>query len=252
MAFIPDGRVLALVDTERGHGPYDLCDLTTGRKLFRFSAEIIPFTAAAFSPNARSLATGHRDGTILIWDLATFEPESALRSSPVTAAQLHRCWSDLAETDAGRANEAIRVLCRVPARAIQLLRERLRPVPDDRHARLITGLDDPSYAVREKAFAELAQLGFKAESALRMALDDKPSLEVRRRIERLLHALEQAPPPQEVIRQVRAVQVLEQIGSAEAKCVLEDLSKGAPRARLTQESRESLGRFSRPSGQRPD
>jgi hypothetical protein len=42
---------------------------------------------------------------------------------------------------------------------------------------------------------------------------------------------------------LRAVEVLERIGNAEARRVLEALAKGAPEARLTREARTSLERL---------
>jgi truncated hemoglobin YjbI len=70
------------------------------------------------------------------------------------------------------------------------------------------------------------------------------SLEKRRRIEQLLAAprIVQAP---EQIRALRALEVLERIGNAEARRVLGAIAKGAPDARLTREARTSLERLLR-------
>jgi hypothetical protein len=61
--------------------------------------------------------------------------------------------------------------------------------PDPRAARWIRELDDDSFPVREKASQALADLGDAALPALRAALKRSPSLEQRRRIERLLARL---------------------------------------------------------------
>jgi hypothetical protein len=50
----------------------------------------------------------------------------------------------------------------------------------------------------------------------------------------------------EELRRVRAVEVLEAVGTAEARDLLGVLAKGAPGAALTREARESLGRLERP------
>jgi hypothetical protein len=47
----------------------------------------------------------------------------------------------------------------------------------------------------------------------------------------------------ELRRQVRAVEVLERVGGADARRVLEALARGAPEARLTQEAKAALARF---------
>jgi hypothetical protein len=60
--------------------------------------------------------------------------------------------------------------------------------------------------------------------------------EVRRRVERLLARLKPPLPPGEKLRQVRAVETLELIGTPDAHRLLEELAAGEPAARLTQEA----------------
>jgi hypothetical protein len=88
-------------------------------------------------------------------------------------------------------------------------------------------------------------MGTSAEPSLREALAGQPSLEARRRIERLLDRLgtPSALLPEEA-RSLRAVEVLEYVGSPAAREVLGRLARGAPHARLTQEARASLKRLS--------
>jgi hypothetical protein len=49
----------------------------------------------------------------------------------------------------------------------------------------------------------------------------------------------------EIVRGVRAVEVLEQIDTMEGQRLLESLAQGTPEARLTQEAKASLERLSR-------
>lgn len=58
---------------------------------------------------------------------------------------------------------------------------------------LVTDLDNSEFAVREAATRELEELGETAEPALRKVLADKPSLEVRRRVEPIVKKLEDWP-----------------------------------------------------------
>jgi hypothetical protein len=108
-------------------------------------------------------------------------------------------------------------------------------------------LDTNQFAVRESAKQELEKLGEIAAPACRKALEQKPSVEARRRLEALLEkqSREWQNPSSERLRTLRAVEVLEHIGTPEARQVLETLAKGAPEARLTQEAAESLQRLSR-------
>jgi HEAT repeat protein len=61
--------------------------------------------------------------------------------------------------------------------------------PDPRAARWVRELDDDSFPVREKASRALGTLGDAALPVLREALDRRPTLEQRRRIERLINRL---------------------------------------------------------------
>jgi hypothetical protein len=72
-----------------------------------------------------------------------------------------------------------------------------------------------------------------------------PSLEVRRRLESILINIDRALPAAEVLRRLRAIQMLEQIGSPEARRVLIMMAGGAPAAWETQEAQASLQRLAR-------
>jgi hypothetical protein len=50
-------------------------------------------------------------------------------------------------------------------------------------------------------------------------------------------------PAGEALRSIRAVQVLEMIGTAESRDVLETLAKGAPGSRQTEDAKGSLARL---------
>ena len=113
-------------------------------------------------------------------------------------------------------------------------------------ARLIANLDSDEFAVRDKASQQLARYGRVAEKPLRQELKNRPSLEVRRRVEDLLARMVDAS---DVIRaaprEIRCVELLESIGSAEARRVLQTLADGVGEAELTQEAKSSLARLSR-------
>jgi hypothetical protein len=87
------------------------------------------------------------------------------------------------------------------------------------------------------------QLEEIALPGLREVLKGKPSPEVRRRVEMLVVRLEQLVPPGPRLRALGALEVLEAIGTPEARKVLEGLAQGAPEARLTQEAKASLLRL---------
>ncbi len=133
------------------------------------------------------------------------------------------------------------------AQAERFLKERLRPAAASdpkKIARLIADLDQDDFAARESATKQLSELGDLAEPALRAALNDKPSADKRRRLDELLKRLDPSNSP-ELLRGVRAVEVLESLGTSEAWQVLQALAEGAAGARLTREANAALKRGKR-------
>jgi hypothetical protein len=160
---------------------------------------------------------------------------------------LERWWADLGSTDGVRAYRAVGQLAGAPERSVLFLNEHLRPVarvPHRRVSQLIAELDSEHYAVREKAQRELEKLQDQAEEELCQALTGGPTLEARRRIDRLLEQLDLLRNP-ERLRALRAIEALEQIGTPEARRVLQRLADGAPEAQQTREAKASLQRLAR-------
>ena len=106
-----------------------------------------------------------------------------------------------------------------------------------------TGLESEQFAVREKAQRELEELGDLAEPVLRQALEGKPSLEMRRRVQAVLEHLRGPVTQPELLRSLRAVAVLEDIGTPEARGLLETLAADADEARQTREAKAALRRL---------
>ncbi|HKB36522.1 MAG TPA: hypothetical protein VKD72_08720, partial [Gemmataceae bacterium] len=184
-----------------------------------------------------------------VWDLlASTGRRGTARDTG--AKDLGPAWEALAGLDAEKAYRAIGQLAAAPVKAVGLLRARVKPAaaPNGRRLhQLVADLDSGNFAVREKAARELAGIGAAVEPYLLEVLASKPSAEVRKRIEEILRELEQRPLrlTPEQLQALRAVQVLEQIESAEAWRLLRDLGEGWPEARLTQEARSALRRLGR-------
>jgi RNA polymerase sigma factor (sigma-70 family) len=242
LAFSPDGRVLAASEGN----VVRLWEIGTGKEVFRRErhGELpgVPAQAAvtsvAFLPDGRRLATGLGDGTVLVWDLAA--GAAAGREPPVL-------WADLAGEDAAKAYRAIHGMAAVPRQAVAYLKEHLHPVPEvepRRVQRLLANLDSDEFAVREAAVKELAALAEQVGPALRQALKESPSAEVRRGVQGLLSALAAAPRG-DTVRALRAIWLLEMVGTPEARQLLEALAKGAPLARQTVEAKAALARLDR-------
>jgi hypothetical protein len=81
-------------------------------------------------------------------------------------------------------------------------------------------------------------------------LAENVSLEMRQRLKEVLSKLEPAASP-ERLRALRAIRVLEYIGTSEAKDHLQALSKGVPEVRLTCEAKASLERLANRTHREP-
>ncbi len=112
----------------------------------------------------------------------------------------------------------------------------MAPADPEHVRRLIAGLDSNRFAVREKAYRELLKLGDLAGPILRQASAGTPSLETRRRIDQLLADLHRPPRSPAQIQTLRAIAVLEYIGTPEARLLLRSLAEGAPETRVTREA----------------
>jgi WD40 repeat protein len=245
LAFSPDGRTLVLGGSDR---LIRLWDLLTGREVHRLAGHQGAVTSLVFAADGQTLISGSQDCTAVVWDLAGLPKRDGMAVEGA-GPDLEAAWKELGGEDAVRAYRALCTLAAAPGPAVSLLKERLRPAPAEadaaRIARWIHDLDDDQFAVREKASGELARLGPLAEPALRQTLDRQTSAEVRTRVERLLKRLREPVSSPDSLRALRAVEVLEQVGSAEARQLLEALSREAPEAWLKQEAKAALERLAR-------
>jgi len=76
----------------------------------------------------------------------------------------------------------------------------------------------------------LAQWREAVEPALRETLAGQPSEEVRLRCERLLEGSSHGAMDADAVRRLRAAQVLEQLGTPDARAALKVIAAGAPGA----------------------
>jgi hypothetical protein len=216
----------------------------TGAELFQRTSTAARVTSLAFSRDSRLLATGHADSTILLWDLSSLGAHYQSLVIKADAQQLAAWWEDLASSDARKAHQAVGQLIAAGDAATALLRMKLHaPQAQRRIADLIADLDHDSFVRRTKAATELEKLLPQARPALLNALARKPTLELRHRIESLLALPTLVVRDVQALRDIRGVQVLEHIATAEARGLLRNLAAGAPEARLTEEAKAAVERL---------
>ena len=247
LAFSPDGRTLACA--YEGGGIIRLWEAATGQERKHFEGHRQLIRCLAFSADGSLLATGSDDNTALVWDVFGRLDNGPPGKKDFSAEQLQSLWTDLRAKD---ARVAYRAMCRLLAsrQTVPFLKKQLKPVAalDARQrkqmSQWIADLDSPQFETRQKAAMELEKLGDLAEPALRAALADKPSLEVRNRVKPILENLEPSRSPQRM-QALRAVEVLEHLATSEAQELLRTLAGGTPSHPLTREAKMALQRLNR-------
>ena len=245
LAISPNEHLLASADARGDLRIWDVREGTLVKQLGTSQGGVL---SLAFSPDGKLLASGGLDSRILVWAVTGFIPTTESVARPLGAKDLEGMWKTLADSDAKAAHEAVHRMIASPQQSLPFLARHLRPtaeIPRERVERVMVDLNDDSFAVRERAEADILGMDLQAKQALLSALQDSQPLEVEGRIGDILRSLRGPPQhfPCERVREVRAVAVLEKIGDPAACEVLGLLSSGAPSARQTREAKAALERL---------
>jgi WD40 repeat protein len=243
VVFAPDGRSLAAGYDDRTTRVWEL---VSGRERARFEGHYGVPLGLAYSADGSLLATGGSDHLAYVWD-AQGRHALPRRQDEFTREELDRLWGGLANEDARQAYRVFQSLVGTSKQTVALLREHLQPIPavDERRlVGLVANLDSDQFEAREDTTKQLREVGELAIPALRKALADKPSPELRRRAESLLAQLNASRSPA-LVRTVRAIELLEYLHTPDALHVLKRLADGASASRVTIEANASLSRLQR-------
>jgi WD40 repeat protein len=194
-----------------------------------------------FAPDGSRVAVSLADTSVAVWDTAPWKTAIDAEVAKAVPADLGRLWDDLS-SDAPTGLRAARLLAAAGDKGIALLKANVtaRQAPSaDQMAKLISDLDSVKFAVREKAEADLRDLGPQAEPFLRKALKASPSAEATKRLEALLAALAARKLSPSEVRELRAVQALEWQGTPAARELLADWAKGDPAASLSRAAKDA-------------
>ena len=222
-------------------------DLRTTKDVASFRGHRGIVCSLAFSGDGNTLYSGGADGTILVWDIHE-QMQQARKAQPLEPKEAAQLWDELVDVDGKKAFHALVSLASAPEVAVKLLKEHLKPAQEtdtSAIAKLVAALDSEEFEKRDKAYQALATIGKPARDELLKALEKKPNLEVATRLQMLLDLAKTSPsqPTAESLREILAVEILETIGTPEARTVIEELSRGLNAARLTEEARAALQRI---------
>jgi WD40 repeat protein len=228
-----------------------LWESATAKEILNFHLEETAVSVMAFAPDDSQLAVGRSDGTVRFYPLRPRGWQPPPAKQLLTNEEMDALWKKLAEGDAPAAYSAVWTLAACGEQATRYCQERLHPLPSagPRLQQLIADLDSEQFAVREAATKELAGLGQEAVGAMLQAMNGRPALEARRRMERLLEGLCSQPFTSETLRQERAIGVLERIGTKAAREILRTLAGGPPESTATQEASAALRRLGKDNAQ---
>jgi hypothetical protein len=241
LAFSGDGKLLAA----GGHDhSIHVWNLLADRELPPLIGHQSPPQALRFTADGKQLISLDSGGQRLAWNVGRILKSAPGKLARLSDADFDELWDDLAESDAFRAYRAVRHMAADPARALAMVEKHVKPVPagdTKRLEKLVADLQGPNAGLRRKAMTEMRKLGEAALGALSDLSEE--ARQGTRALAILQMKLEAQYATPERQRALHAVDVLEQIGTPEARQALEKLAKGAAGTRLTKAAKGSLERL---------
>jgi hypothetical protein len=220
-----------------------LWEVATGSERHCFQGHEGAVAHLAFSPDGNLLASCSFDAPVFIWDVGSLYGKEK-RKGPFTENDRTDLWEKLASPDVAVAFETIRRLLASPDEAVTILGGGLRAEPklDAKDVQqLLSNLDSNSFEEREKATEKLTRVADAVEPLLRKTLEKASSAEVKLRVERILENLDKPKPHS--LRNQRALEILERLGTPKAIKVLEEVAAGTPQSQIADDSRKTLERL---------
>lgn len=204
--------------------------------------------ALALSPNGKLLATTGTDGKVHLWNALARELTHKGPPLELAPAELAGLWTDLGNADSGKVEAAWQKLAGARDNAIPFLQRQIRPiaVPSvDRKqiGKLLAELDSDTFAIREKATADLIAVGEPALGLVKRYLEKPASVEAERRANLVLEKLGEPALTPERLRVLEAIALLEQVRTAKAIGLLEEIDRDALVPQIRREARQALDRI---------
>jgi hypothetical protein len=247
IAFSRDGRLIAAGSA----GPEPVVrvwSVEDGQERASYFGHRRDVNAVAFAPDGKTLASGGSDANVILWSLPPASAGGKLMS--VTDA-----WEALDSLDGRTAYRATGALAADSAAGVAAVRAGFggRAEAKAKIKRWVAELDHDEFRVREAARRGLIKAGLRAAEAINDPKRKRLGPEGEERIRQVLDTLEQqgVRTPEsglygEPLRMVRAVRVLEMVGTKEARAILEEMSRGPVDDRVTKDARAALEVFPEP------
>ena len=236
VAVTRDGRLVATV-SERDR--VEIWNGFNGYKLDGFDAGC-GVSALTFSDDGTMLATGHADGSVLLWNTRAAWDQSVLRR-PMNQKMAQQYWEDLAG-EGRKPALAWQTLLGNAEQAIEMLKINLKQVAS---AKGIAGaLETVIVPLQEEGDKSLD--GSPPEPpmmrALQQAIENATSEETRNQYKQLLDAASRPMSP-EMRRPILGILLAEQLDTADSRKLIEEIAAGAAGAFETQVAKSALVRI---------
>ncbi len=245
---IATSRDGSLIASPGANNTIKVFDASLGKEIASFRGHDGAIASLIFAADGKTLVSGGNDTTILVWDLSRLKRPSSGPIAALAPKDFDRLWTELASADAGKAGKTVHTLITGANASVTLLKDRIHPAAPVDAKKLdqwLRELDSSNFTKRAIAMRELEKLGELAIPALQKILAAEPSLESRRRVAPLLEELTGRNLTAEQIRVVRVIEVLDKIGTVEARQVIEWLAGGDPGSLTTRQARMSIDRLVR-------
>jgi hypothetical protein len=246
-AFSRDGKTLAYGFRS---GRIVVVDVATGAILNRFQSDNDVWTLHFSALGDRLVSGGGGDYALRIWDLGPdytqgqHQPKALL----LRASQIPSLLRDLSSRDPQRFHSsAWQLLDHDPEILVKSLGQILRPTTElsrEDRERLRTELVSERFSVRKRALEEVEMAKDTAFPLIRQLLADPTPLDLRRALERILNKGESNFPPTRLLS-LRAVALLERVGTQDSWELLKSWSTGMSGTWLTEDARAAILRKER-------
>jgi hypothetical protein len=241
------GRFLAAACSDKTVRVWDL--LAGTEKCFDKAQGNALVSPPSFSADASLLVSLINDQTVALWRVAPPQKAGPLKADVAQTAFVDALRFDVPVKDGFATHEAA-----PPAgddkQTVAMLKVRLRDLRarfrlvSERVGQLLKDLESDKYPIRDKATKELHGLGRTAEPFLREALTRPVTIELRQRLTKVLSTV--TLPSVEMILAISAIELLEGIGTEEARQLLAEAGDGLPPF-LAAEAKLSLARCAKKS-----
>jgi WD40 repeat protein len=243
----PDGRTIASGSPDE---TVRLWEVRTGKMRLQIVGLKEGVQGIAFAPDGRTLASAGNDTTVLLWDLTGKAPIKGPARAPATLipSQVEAIWRDLSSPDVPVAYSAIWGVANHAKQMVPFLKNKMKhlvPVDRQRLVTILAELGHEQVTRRDKAQQDLEKLGALCEPMLKAALQKSPPMEMRRRLEKLLEKAQGPNPSPDTLLALRLIEALELTNTAEARVIVEALTKEVPPTRITEEAQAALERMKR-------